>query len=252
MSWDIVFLIPLGLIMGVITSIAGGAGVFAVPAMLAFGLPPVDTLALNRTSDLGVLIGAARNYSKVGEGFEVKRILLVAALLSLGAFVGAQFSVRVPSDFLRWFIIFAVFVGIFFLLYPITPKESANHKPNMFLGIPVLLCVGFWSGSVGMAGATFAVLVLVTIFRYSFLKARATDIFAAIPETIISTAVLSLHAQASLSYYIAMFLSSALGAYAGSHLAVRRGSNFIRYAMVGVSVLMVIKVLYDLLYISFL
>lgn len=50
--------------MGLVTSISGGAGIFAVPTMLAFGIPPIGALALNRMSDVGVVTGALRNFWK--------------------------------------------------------------------------------------------------------------------------------------------------------------------------------------------
>ena len=37
----IIFLIPLSFIMGFVNSIAGGGGVFGVPALIALGMPPV-------------------------------------------------------------------------------------------------------------------------------------------------------------------------------------------------------------------
>ncbi len=230
--------------MGLVTAISGGAGVFAVPAMLAYGMPPINVLALNKISDLGVLLGAARNYIKHGE-INWRLVAIATLPLSLGALIGAQFSVSVPSDFLKGFIIFAVLVGIVILLHPIKPKE--HKKPHYAVGIPALIAVGFWSGAVGMAGATFAVLVLVLFFRRSFLGARSVEIVSVIPGTFIAVAILGLHSTLDLTLAACIFFSSALGAFAGSKLAIKKGSRFIRYSMVGISILMLMKVLYDLL-----
>jgi uncharacterized membrane protein YfcA len=44
-----------------------------------------------------------------------------------------------------------------------------------------------------------------------------------------------------------MFASSFVGAWVGSHLAVKHGSDFIKKAMVGIAIVMVLKVIIDLL-----
>lgn len=242
MPYDLIFILILGLAMGFVTSISGGAGVFAVPAMLAFGIPPINTLALNRISDIGVLAGALKNYTKA-EGFEWKTALIAAIPLFIGSVFGALFSVRIDTENLKLFIIFAVFIGIFLLLYPIKPKGE-KAKPNYLLGIPALLCVGFWDGAVAMAGATFAVIVLVLFFHRTYLAARSIDVAAAIPETIISTLILTLHSTLTPLLPLAMMISSLIGAYIGSHIAIKKGSGFIRKAMVAISLVMVGKIIF--------
>ena len=242
---ELLFIGGLGFLMGVITSISGGAGVFAVPAMLAFGVPPINTLALNRISDLGVLAGAIRNYLRVPE-FQWRLACIVAVPLFIGAIIGANFSVSVSTDFLQWFILAAVFVGIIFLLWPIKP-EASTAPVNHWIGIPALLIVGFWSGSVAMAGATFAVIVLVRMFRQNFLGARSIHVFAAVPETVITVLILTYHSTIDWRMAAVMFVTSLVGAYLGSKLAIKKGSNFIRYAMVAISLVMIAKVAFDLI-----
>lgn len=242
---EIYIIAALGILMGFVTSICGGAGVFAVPTMLALGFHPINTLALNRISDLGCITGAISNYTRKVKEFNLKTALLVSIPLTIGAFFGANFSITIPETHLKLFIIFAVFVGIFFLTrkIKIRPETSKVNKP---LGAIALLAVGFWSGAVGMAGATFAVLVLVCIFNQSFLLARSTDIVAAIPETALSIIIFTRHTELDLKLIAVMFVTSTLGAFLGSKLAIKKGSEFIRYSMVAISILMIIKVIYDL------
>ncbi len=243
---EIIPLALLGLIMGLVTSISGGAGVFAVPTMLAFGIPPINVLALNRTSDVGVVFGALRKYHH-SKNIDWKLALLVAIPLSIGALAGANFVVNIPNNILNYIILIGVFVGIFFLLKPVKSRQVSESKSFSKLGYIFLLAVGFWSGALGMAGATFAVLVLAHFFNKSFLQARATDVAAAIPETLISTTVLYLGSTVSLAFLLTMLISSFVGAWAGSHLAVKHGSPFIKKGMIFISIIMIIKVIIDLL-----
>lgn len=231
----------LGLVMGIVTSISGGAGVFAVPTMLAMGIPPVNVLALNRMSDVGVVSGALKKYHQ-SKNINWKLAIIAAIPMGIGAFAGANFVIQIPKEWLNYIILGGVIVGIFFLLKPIKPQEKKGNSSLSVWGVAFLLLVGFWSGAFGMAGATFAVLVLVYFFNLSFLGARGTDIAAAIPETLISTAVLYFGSTVAMPLMLTMFASSFIGAWIGSRLAVKHGNEFIKKAMVVIAVVMIIKV----------
>lgn len=236
----------LGLIMGIVTSISGGAGVFAVPTMLALGIPPINVLTLNRTSDVGVIFGAFKKYNQ-SKNINWKLALIAAIPLGIGALLGANFVLSIPKYLLNYIILFGVVVGIFFLLKPVKPGTGSKNKSLGILGFAFLLLVGFWSGALGMAGATFAVLVLVHFFKLSFLEARGTDIAASIPETLISALILYSGGTVSVTLMLVMFSTSFAGAWIGSHLAVKHGSGFIKKAMVIIAIVMVIKIIIDLL-----
>ncbi len=236
----------LGLIMGIVSAISGGSGVFAIPTMLAFGLPPVNVLALNRMSDVGVVSGALRGYHKA-KSIDWKLAVIIAIPLAIGSFFGASAVVRLPEEILKYVILVGVGIGIFFLLKRTQPKAKSNKNLISWIGLFMMLVVGVWSGALAMAGATFAVLVLVYFFHKTYLQARSTDIVAAIPETLIATTILVMGSTASFLLLSIMFVSSFIGSWIGSHLAVKHGDNFIRKAMVGIAIVMIIKVVIDLI-----
>ena len=97
-------------IMGFVNSIAGGGGVFGVPAMLAIGLPPVNALTLNRISDIGNIVGSLRNYKKV-DGFDARLAYLAVPPILIGAFVGANFITGLSEETLNQIVLGAVCVG---------------------------------------------------------------------------------------------------------------------------------------------
>jgi len=246
MDMDLVFISILGLIMGIVTSISGGAGVFAIPTMLAFGIPPINALALNRFSDLGVVTGALRGYQK-SKSIDWKLALLIMIPLGVGSFFGSSIVVMLPEEVLRNVILVGVMTGIFLLVQPVKPKKDkkSKGKARTVLGYVLMLLVGIWSGALAMAGATFAVLVLVHCFNKNFLEGRSTDIVAAIPETLIASIVLSLGATVSFYLLFTMLASSFVGAWIGSHIAVKHGNNFIRKSMIAIAIVMIIKVVLD-------
>ena len=236
------FIVGLGLIMGVIQSISGGAGVLGVPAMLAFGIPPINALALNRVSDLGVIFGALRGFQK-SKNIDWKLALQLAIPLGIGAFVGSKIIVSIPEHLVRYVILVGIVVGIIFILLP--AKQAAPSQKKIALGIFLMFLVGIWDGALALAGATFGVLILVHLFGRNFLNAKGTHTAAVIPETLIAIVVLYLSSTISWQPVIAMFASNFIGAWIGSHLAVRYGDRLIKKAMVAIAVVMIVKVILD-------
>jgi uncharacterized membrane protein YfcA len=241
-----IFLISiLGLLMGVISAISGGSGVFGVPTMLALGIPPINVLTLNRMSDVGVVFGALRGYHKA-KIIDWKLALIIAIPLAIGSFIGANTIISLPDKIIKYIILVGVFIGIFFLLKKTRSDKNNAKAMNKWLGLGLMLVVGIWSGLLAMAGATFAVLVLVYFFNKDYLQARSTDIVAAIPETLIAAIVLFMGSTVSIFLIMTMILSSFIGSWIGSHIAVKNGNNFIRKTMIGIAILMLIKVIFDL------
>lgn len=239
---DFTVIAVLGFIMGIVTSISGGAGVFAVPTLLALGFSPINTLALNRSSDLGVVFGALHKYNR-SKNIDWKLSWKIMIPLVLGSAVGASFIVQLSDELIEKIIIVGVVIGIFFLLKKPNTKVSKKSSKRFYLGLFLMLLVGAWSGAIAMGGATFASLVLVYLFGKNYLQARSTDIVAAIPETVVSASILIYNATLGSSLFLIMATSSFLGAYVGSHFAVKYGGDFIRKGMVIIAILMIIKVL---------
>ena len=230
--------------MGIVSATSGGSGVFGIPVLLAFGIPPINTLALNRMSDVGVEFGALWNYHK-SKNIDWKLASIIMFPLAIGSFFGAKAVLLIPENFLKFIIIFGVFMGIFFLLKPVRPQEKTDKSRLSILGLFFMTLVGVWSGALAMAGGTFAVLVLVYFFHKNFLQSKNTDIVAAIPETLISTTILFFGSTITWPLLLVMFTGSFIGAWIGAHLAIKHGSEFIRKAMVGIAILMIIKVVVD-------
>ncbi|PID69987.1 hypothetical protein CSB37_03960 [bacterium DOLZORAL124_38_8] len=241
---ELYHVVILGFVMGVVTSICGGAGIFAVPLMIALGVPAVNVLTLNRMSDVGVVLGSLKNYidsKSIDWSLAIKGCFIVA----FGAILGVNISLWLPENILKMVILVGVSVGIFFLIKPV--KRVKKSKANIQFWVWLLLWAsGVWSGALGMAGGMFSVLVFVRFFHKEFLPARTTQIVMAIPETLISTSFLVFGSTLTWQPLVTMFFSSFVGAWLGAKIAVKQGSHFIQKAMIGIAVIMVFKVLYDL------
>lgn len=239
-------LLPIAFIAGFITSIAGGGGVIFVTTALALGMPSLNALALNRVTDLGVLTGAFNNFRKAPE-IPWRSIKIFTPLFLIGAIGGASFSVSVSADTLQIILIGASIVAV--ILTIIKPRPQIEKGRKLFLlGYLAILLIGFWDGAIAMAGTTFFMIAAHYFFGMDYMKARVVNMFTAIPETIISASILIFHSTITLTMGLSLYVAATIGAYIGSKMAIKKGHEFIRYGMIGVSCLMIAKlVIYDMI-----
>jgi uncharacterized membrane protein YfcA len=243
-----IFYLPfIAFFVGLINSISGGAGVFAVPLMLVLGISPVNTLLLNRSADLGGLIGAFLTYNKAKK-INWKLAFISVFPLTAGTFIGANFAISISEILLKKILIFAVFIAIILILNPIKPKrirEKISSYRKYFLFV-LLFVLGIWDGMVGMAGITFCVLIFAYITGKDFLIGISTTLTIFIPSTL--TAVIVLYGGANINWYLPplMFLFSFIGSCIGAKIAVKRGDGLIKKAMVAISFVMLIKLIVDI------
>ncbi|PCH98752.1 MAG: hypothetical protein COB76_06770 [Alphaproteobacteria bacterium] len=239
-------LIPAAFIAGFITSIAGGGGILFVTTAIALGVPSLNALALNRVTDLGVLTGAFNNFRKVPE-IPWRSIKIFTPLFLIGAIAGASFSVSIDEATLQTLLIGAAVLAIGLTIIRPRPQVSGERK-WFLIGYFFIFIIGFWDGAIAMAGTTFFMIAAHYFFGMDYMKARVVNMFTAIPETIISAAILITHSTISLSTGLTLYVCAAIGAYVGSKIAITKGQEFIRYGMIAVSVMMIAKlVIYDMI-----
>lgn len=239
-------LLPVAVLAGFITSIAGGGGIVFVTTAIAIGMEPLNALALNRVTDLGVLSGSFNNFRKVPH-IPLRSLKIFTPLFLFGAIFGASFAVSIPQDILQIILICASILAITLVIIKPRPQLQASKK-LLILGYASIALIGFWDGAIAMAGTTFFIIAAHYFFGMDYMKARVVNMFAAIPETIVSTAILTFHSTVTLMSGVSLFIAATIGAFIGSKLAIKKGHEFIRHGMIVVSILMILKlVVYDLI-----
>ncbi|MEK7673081.1 MAG: sulfite exporter TauE/SafE family protein [Patescibacteria group bacterium] len=235
----------LGLVIGAVNAISGGGGVLAVPTLLAFGIPPLNALALNKISDIGYVFGGIKGYfSSRNIDWKLAGILMLP--FAVGSLIGLKLVIEMPQEWLKYIIFAGIIVGIFFLLKSPKSKPVETKTTFSITGMFLIFLIGIWDGVLAMAGGIFVALVLVNCFHKNFLQAKGINVVMAIPEICLAATILTLNSTVSLTLFLVMLISSFIGGWIGSHLAVKHGSEFIRKAMGCVAILMIIKVAGDL------
>ena len=183
-------LILIGIATGVFSGLFGvGGGVIMVPA-----LAMLTTLSRKRIS--GTSLAAIAPMAIVGVisyGVQGNVDLIAAALLALGAVMGAQLGTwlldRLPTSFVRWlFIAFLVLVAI--ELITSVPSREQSFELTLGAGFAfagVGLVTGVLSGLLGIGGGIIVVSVLMLLFGFTDLVAKGTSLAMMIPTAVSGT-----------------------------------------------------------------
>lgn len=244
---EIVFLCGAAFVAGFFDSIVGGGGLIQLPAVLIClpGLPIPTAFGTNKTAAIFGNTVAMWQYSR---NVQLRwDSLLPATLVAFGAAYLGAWAVRVFAhlrpDLLRGLVLFllvAVALHTFFKreLGELHHPRWARHHERL-AGILVGLGLGFYDGFFGPGTGTFLLFAFVGLFRFDFLHASAHAKFVNFATNLSPVLFFAWHGNVLWKYSVPMGICNLTGAYVGSHLAIRKGNQFIRGLFLAVLVLLI-------------
>ncbi|HZL07729.1 MAG TPA: sulfite exporter TauE/SafE family protein [Candidatus Dormibacteraeota bacterium] len=204
----------------------GGAGFVSIYVLLLFGLPINAALATFKFGDLGFstsLINFAR------QGLFKKQIFMPLLLLECaGALIGTFLIIHL-SDTLLKYTLTIILIPLFVLMLShgkkIRPgKASIWWKPVYFFGSVSLGAV--------QAGSFIQMFSLMDLRKVPALEAAANRFLVVCPFEALSVAILLLFSGlVNVRFGIPLIAGNVVGSYFGSKIAIRKGSGFVRYAL---------------------
>lgn len=235
---------------GFVDAVVGGGGLIQLPAM--FVLQPqlslVQTLATNKTASFcGTALSAFHYLRSVP--LRWRRLVPGIAAAAAGAASGAALvSLFKKEAFLPFILV--VLVGV--LLYTLRRRSFGMHEtkslsPTRHTTYLLLtgLIIGFYDGLIGPGTGSFLVFAFVSLFGYSFVQAATSG---KVLNCVTNAAALALFiAKGAVVWSLALpvALANMAGNYAGTKLALRKGSAFIRVFFIVVVTALILKLGWD-------
>ncbi|WP_438981910.1 TSUP family transporter [Vulcanococcus sp.] len=161
MPWDLLPLLPLGLLAGLLSGLLGiGGGLVFSPLLLAMGLTPHQALATSTLAILPTTMSGSWAHLRSGQ-VPPRAVLAIAA----GAIAGAMVFSRAGDGLQGWHLLSlqALMYGVLALV--ISPRRSDSADADVRLPLPGLTAVGLvagWSsGLLGVGGGLVMVPLMV-------------------------------------------------------------------------------------------
>lgn len=233
---DIILLLTaVCLCSGFIDAIAGGGGLLTVPAMLFAGIPPINVLATNKLQSALGTATACYTYARNGL-IDWKRYRLAILLVFLGAAAGAAVVQMLDTTILGLMVpILLVIVAGYVLLSPRMTDEDAHHRlgPNGYA--PVAGTIGFYDGFFGPGTGAFFTTSLVGLRGLGLTRATALTKLFNLTSNIASVLLFAIGGKVMWTLGLSMAAGSMIGAYIGTHTAMKFGARVIRPLLVTIS-----------------
>ena len=236
---------------GFVDAIAGGGGLIQTPAML-LAFPNNNPVSVVGTSKTAAFFGTSTAAMKYRKSIKTDTRLLLAMVFP--AFIGACFGALLASHISAqsfkssiFFMMIAIF--IYTLIKPDLGKVAVERhagKKQMYIAGAAAFVIGFYDGLIGPGTGTLLMIFLVAVMGFAFVGASAIAKVVNAMTNLASIIVVGF--GVGILWKIGLFLAIAnlAGGYVGSHVAIQKGSGFIRIFYLIVTGLLIMRLGYSL------
>ena len=230
---------------GFIDSIAGGGGMITIPALFLAGIPPHQALGVNKLQSCFGSFSATMHFYKKGH-IVLKDNIIPVICVFLCAAGGTLLVQFLEAQFLAKCIPFLLIVfALYFLFSPKITEEQSHVCYTHALLYFVLGVIGFYDGFFGPGTGSFLMLALIMLGGYGLKNALAHAKLFNFTSNIASMLVFAIGGQILWVLGFLMGAGQFIGANLGSRLALRYGIKIVKPLVVGVSLIVCVKLLYD-------
>ena len=241
------FLLVASFFAGFVDSIAGGGGLIQLPALL-IGLPKTETVTVLGTNKLASIFGTSAAAALYRRHIKPDPKILIAMALPafIGSAFGASLASQIPTKSMRPItLILLIAVVMYTWLKPDLGKnELLRHHSTRRIQIAALAgsIIGFYDGIFGPGTGSFLMLVLVASLGYAFITASAIAKVVNVSTNLGAIIIFGIHGAIIWQIGLALGAANVIGAFVGSHLAIRGGSTLVRKVFLIVTIALIIKV----------
>jgi uncharacterized membrane protein YfcA len=142
-----------------------------------------------------------------------------------------------------------VAIFIYTLANPELGKEYVEkHSPQKqkIIGSLAGLLIGFYDGLIGPGTGTMLMIALVAIMGFAFVGASAIAKVVNATTNLASIIVVGLTIGFMWKLGLVLGLANLVGGYTGSHMAIKKGSSFIRIFYLIVTGILILRLGYSL------
>lgn len=250
-SWAFAALCALAFFAGFVDSVIGGGGLIQVPALLVM-LPGAPVATIFGTNKIVSLAGTSVALAQIARKVEVPwRTVLPAALVAaLFAFMGARAVTLIDPKLLKPFILLLL-IGV--AVYTFLRKDFGDlHAPRWTLStqrwvaMGVGAALGFYEGFFGPGTGSFLIFAFIGLLGFNFLTASASAKVINITTNMAATAWFAWSGNILYKLAVPMAVCNVAGAWVGAHMALTKGSAFLRVFFLLVMSALICRYAYDI------
>jgi uncharacterized membrane protein YfcA len=234
-------------VAGLVDAVAGGGGLFTVPALLALGLPPALALATNKGQAAPGAVSSFVTFFRRG-GVDRKRAPLGFACGFVGSLLGARLLLALRPEPLRPIVILLLLFALAVMIFRsrIPRRIAPLTRPRLVL-VLLALSLGVYDGFFGPGTGSLLIVLFVTVFGDTPLYASGNSKVVNLASNLAAFLVFAARGAILWQLSLPMAVANIAGARLGARLALQHGDRLVRAAVVLVVCAAVGKLLFDML-----
>lgn len=242
---------PVGIIVGIINTVAGGGSLLTLPMLIFLGLPAAIANGTNR------LAIAVQNTCAVF-GFKSKGVsnfrlsLFMAIPAFFGTVSGAYIAVEIEEALFKKILAIIMLLVLWLILwnpsknnnsfqYVDDRKNTSSLRKIIIIGI--MFFVGLYSGFIQAGVGLILLLVLTLVGGFNLVKSNSHKVFIIGINAFFALIVFALHKKVNWPIGFALAAGNGIGGWIGSTWAVKKGEKFIRAVLIILIVVMAVKLI---------
>jgi uncharacterized protein len=229
MEWLVALTFVITLVAGVLSGMSGGGGGFiTMPYYLFVGLSPAAALATSKFGSLGTAFGALtafRGKGLVHKGLVYKFLAITAICALVAAWLVPKIDPTLFRQAIGVFLI--VLVPTLFINKPAF-QPGDRTKRWVFAGFILYTIFSFLQTAIGTGMGSILVLILMFVFGLGALEANATKRVAQVAQAVILFVLLAFQGFVVWTHGLAALAGSTIGSHIGTHIAIRKGAQFVK------------------------
>ena len=250
---ELVTLFLAAFLAGAVDAVVGGGGLIQIPAL--FAVYPAESAArLFGTNKCASVVGTANACWRYARQVEMpwRTILPAAVCAFLFSYAGAAAVAWLPKESIRPLILVLL---IFAAGYTLMRKDFGSlHQPahagrrELVFASLLGAVIGFYDGFFGPGTGSFLIFLFVRFFGFDFLHASASAKVVNVATNLAALLYFVPNGHVLPLLAAAMALANVTGSLAGTWLALRHGSAFIRRVFLAVVSVLIVKFAWDTLH----
>jgi uncharacterized membrane protein YfcA len=243
--WQIPALIIVGALAGFLNVLAGGGSLLTLPLLIFFGLPVATANGTNRVAIFCQNIFAITGFKRQGV-FPIRLALLCTPPALIGSYIGANLAITVDEAlFRRLLALIMVGVLVFMVIDPMK-RFQRSEMPMTPLRLVILVVsffgIGIYGGFV-QAGVGFLIITGLLVHGLDLVRINAVKVLVIFAFTIVALGVFVVHGQVNYALGFALAAGNSLGGWVASHLAVKKGHEWIKRFVIATVLIFALRLL---------
>ncbi|MDA3850757.1 MAG: sulfite exporter TauE/SafE family protein [Spirochaetaceae bacterium] len=243
MQWNWLWVFIAGMVASFINTFAGGGSLITLPFLMFLGLPA--SLA-NGTNKIGLMAGTSTamvNFTRK-KILHWRDVLYVAPFGMAGGILGYLFSINLSESLYRILLsCVMIMVLVLILVRPqrFMKQKERDPKVEQIMMMVAFFLIGFYGGFIQAGMGYLVILALSFIGDMDLVKISGYKATMGFVIVFFSAWVFIFNGK--IDWPLAVFLAAgnALGAFIGSHIAMKGGEKVIRPILAVVVSLMAVK-----------